>query len=47
MKMSLQNLEKTSDNILLIDSTVTENDLQNIKKLSKKSSLLILNLIEN
>ena len=36
MKMSLQNLEKTSDNILLIDSTVTENDLQNLKKTFKK-----------
>jgi len=36
MKMSLQNLEKTSDNILLIDSTVTENDLQNLEKTFKK-----------
>ena len=34
--MSLQNLEKSSDNILLIDSTVTENDLQNLKKTFKK-----------
>ena len=36
MKMSLQNFEKTSDNILLIDSNVTENDLQNLKKTFKK-----------
>ena len=36
MKMSLQNFETTSDNILLIDSTVTENDLQNLKKTFKK-----------
>ena len=34
--MSLQNFEKTSDNILLIDSNVTENDLQNLKKTFKK-----------
>ena len=36
MKMFLRNFAKTSDNILLIDSTVTGNDLQNLKKTFKK-----------
>ena len=43
MKMSLQNLEKTSDNILLIDSTVTENDLQNLKKTFSDEQIKAMN----